>query len=134
MPVIQLEAQLSADQLLRAVEQLPPPEFDRFLAGAMRLRASKPRASQPPRRELELLAQATAQLPPGALENCRNLRDKQRVGKLSEAEHTEFLALIKEIEGRNVKRIGALAELAQMRQQPLTAVMDELGIAPPDYE
>ena len=45
-----------------------------------------------------------------------------------------MLALIKEMEAGNVKRISALAELADIRQQPLESVMDELGIKPPADE
>ena len=37
MTSIHFEAQVSADQLLHAVAQLPPPEFERFLAGVKRL-------------------------------------------------------------------------------------------------
>ena len=39
MPVLQIEAQLTTGQLLKAVEQMPPPELDQFVDMVVKLRA-----------------------------------------------------------------------------------------------
>ena len=39
MPVLQIEAQLTTGQLLKAVEQMPQPELDRFVERVVALRA-----------------------------------------------------------------------------------------------
>lgn len=46
MTTIPIEAQVSTDQLLHAVEQLPPPEFTAFLAHLLELQALRVHRSQ----------------------------------------------------------------------------------------
>lgn len=40
MPVVQLKAQLSPEQLFNAVQQMPPNELEKFVARLLSLRAS----------------------------------------------------------------------------------------------
>ena len=54
MPTIQIEADLSPDQLLKAARQLPRQEFDRFVGQVLRLRAERS-APVLPAAESELL-------------------------------------------------------------------------------
>ena len=134
MATMNSEAQLSTDQLFQAMRQLPPTELEKLLARASKLRGQRPVARRLTRREKELLPQATATVPDEMMACYRALRDKMRAGTITTPEHQQMLALIKEMEAGNVKRISALAELADIRQQPLESVMDELGIKPPADE
>lgn len=131
MATVHFEAQVSPEQLLEALRQLPSPEFERLLAGALKLRERRPQLSRPEPREAGLVAQAIALLPAELSAQSRALRAKMRAGQITAAEHEQLLAVIDEIEGRNVKRLEALVELARLRQQSLRAVMDDLGLKPP---
>ena len=134
MSTVRFEAQVSPEQLLNAIAQLPPPEFERLLAGAVKLRYEHQKARSSARQEKELIAQATVVLPAALLTQYRALRDKQRIGSLKPDEHRQLLALIQDFEERNVKRLSALAELARLREKSLAVVMDELGVKPPEDE
>ena len=52
---------------------------------------------------------------------------------LTSNEHQELLALIDRIEEADAERVQALANLAELRNVSITALMDELGILPPSY-
>lgn len=67
MTTIQLEADVSTEQLLRAVEQLPPPEFARFLVQLL----AHARGAPPPT-SISAAAGETRSLSAGLLENDRN--------------------------------------------------------------
>ena len=135
MATIRIEAQLTADQLFQALQQLPPKELERLLARASQLRVQRrPATRRVSRREKELLPQATATVPEDIMARYRALRDKMRAGNITQPEHQQMLALIQEMEAHNVARIKALAGLADLRQQSLDSVMADLGIKPPEYE
>jgi hypothetical protein len=58
---------------------------------------------------------------------------KQRAGTLSEAEQSELLSVIDQIELGDAERLGCLIELAQLRGVTLDALMKQLGIHAPAY-
>ena len=131
MTLIQLEAQVSADQLLRAVAQLPPPEFERFLAGVRQLPPSSPKARRLSRRESELLWQINQGLPAATQRRYDELIEKRRDETLTDEEYQQLLQLTDQAEAWDVKRLECLTELATLRRLPLTALLAELEIQAP---
>jgi len=88
------------------------------------------RAPRLTERESELLLAINRGLPSEASQRYRTLIDRRRAGMLSPEEHQELLSLTDEAERLQAERIEHLAELAQLRDKPLSALMDELGIRP----
>jgi hypothetical protein len=129
MPTLQIDADLPPQKLLEAVKQLNSSELDEFTKQVVLLRAQRrtPHLSQ---RETELLQKINIGISSETLEPYRELKKKRDLEQLNQAEHEELLRLNNSIEKFNVERIGFLVELAQLRNQPLQLLMDELGIRP----
>jgi hypothetical protein len=130
MPTINVEGQLSRDDLLNAARQLSPADFQQFVAGVLDLRAER----QSPRltaAEADLLLRINAGLPAELRERLGELDDKRNAGTLTPDEHAELLRLTGEVERREAERVAALTELAQLRRTSLAAVMNQLGIRTP---
>ena len=132
MTSIHFEAQVSADQLLHAVAQLPPPEFERFLAGVKRL--PPPQRQRLSRRESELLWQINQGLPAETQSRYAELIEKRRDETLTDEEYQQLLQLTNQAEECDVKRLECLTELAALRRMSLTALLAELEIQAPQYE
>ncbi|HEX4963112.1 MAG TPA: hypothetical protein VF173_19940 [Thermoanaerobaculia bacterium] len=62
------------------------------------------------------------------------LKAKRRAGTLTPQEQAELIALSDQVEEMNVQRMGFVVQLASLRQIPVDALMDELGIKSPLYE
>ncbi|HYQ93118.1 MAG TPA: STAS/SEC14 domain-containing protein [Candidatus Competibacteraceae bacterium] len=132
MAVIQLEAQVSSVQLLRALEQMPSEELDRFVEQALALHAQRS-AAHLDRTESELLLQINRGIPPERRERYETLLAKRQAETLNSEEYTELLRLTEQIEQLDASRLTALAELARLRHTSLVELMRTLGIQPPDY-
>ncbi len=127
MPVIQVEARVSPEQLLRAVDQMSPEELAAFTRQVIELRA---------RREAALLSADESLL----LERINRGQDTARRlryeallarrddGTLTDDEHAELIALSDEREGLDADRIAAVAELARLRGVSLGAMVSALGL------
>jgi hypothetical protein len=129
MPTIQIET----DQLVKAALQLPPLELEQLVAKLQGLRrqTTAPRLSA---KETELLRQIN-QGPPAELQRRFDLLRKKRLRtKLSRAEQQEMLALTQQFEQVDVARLQWLAQLAELRQVSLPALMQQLGLEPPEPE
>lgn len=132
MATIQVEAHLSTDQLLQAVEQISQQELDIFVAHVLALRAKRA-ASHLNADESTLLVRINSSLSPTVQEHFDNLVVKRDAETLTFAEQQELINLTNQIEQHDADRLDALAELAQLRQTTITNVMQTLGIKPPAY-
>ncbi len=132
MPVIPVEAQVTAAELLTAVEQLSQPELEQFVSQVIALRAER-HASSLPRVESELLLKINAGVPPDIQERYNELMAKRQAETLTPDEYAELLRLTEQVEKLEAQRIEYLAELARLRGTSLTALMADLGIRPPAY-
>jgi len=132
MPTIHLAAEVSGDDLLRAVEQLGPAEFERFVARVLALRAdrSTPRLSAT---EAGLLGRINAGLPDELRRRYEALVARRDDRTLSDQDREELCRLSDEVEAREADRVAALAELATHRGVTLTALLAELGLPAPDH-
>ena len=130
MPTIHLEAKVSREALLKAVEQLSPQDLDQFVAEVLTLRSRH----GPPRLcaiESDLLLRINQVLPDELRNRYDELIARRDEEVLTPEEHQELLRLTEEEERIEGDRLEALAELARIRGLPLRALMQDLGISTP---
>jgi G3E family GTPase len=128
MPVQNLE--ISNENLLNAVVNLPESQFERLIADAKRLRKKSSEGRR--NRELRLIKKVNeATLSDNEYERFYELVEKRRDENISENELEELIALTEKSEELNVKRLKYLLEIAQIRNVSLREVMNELEIFPP---
>lgn len=133
MPTIQVEAQVSRQDLLKAAEQLGPPEFQQFVTDVLALRAQR-QAPQLSGKETELMLRINQGLPEPLRSRYQELAERRGEETLTAEEHAELLRLGDEVERLEVRRLEALAELAQLRGCYLAQVMKQLGIQAPNHD
>ena|ERR1700682_6134030 len=133
MPTIQIEANVTRTDLLRAAQQLPADELRAFVGDILGLQAQL-HAPRLPARESELLLQVNQGLPAAVEARCRELISKRRNQTLSEKERGELVGLTEHVEQLQAKRAAALVEIAQLRQTTLVQLMHDLGIQAPVHE
>ena len=132
MPVVQVEAQLSPEELLAAVEQLSGTELEQF---ALELNALIARRKAPslPQAESELLLKINQSVPPDVQQRYDELIATRQAETLTNDEYDELLHLTQQVENFAAQRVACLAELARLRATSLTTLMEELGIKAPVY-
>src|SRR5262245_37038433 len=111
MPTVRVEAQLSSEELLKAVQQLELPELERFVSEVVALRARRraPCLSQP---EAELLQNINRGLPEAARQRYADLMAKRDEETLTPEEHAELLRLTDQAERLQAERMESLVALA----------------------
>ncbi len=127
MLVLQVEARISPEQLLQAVDQMSPDELAAFARRVVELRARRvaPFLSND---ESPLLERINGALPLAHRARYAALAAQRSEAPLSEAEHVELIALSDELEAIDADRIAAIAELAQLRGLSLGQMMAALGV------
>ena len=130
MPTIQVEARVSPEQLLRAVDQMSADELGTFARQVLELRARRvaPLLSSD---ESALLDRINAALPPAHMARYQDLSRRREAETLTEAEHAELITLSDALESLDADRVAALAELAKVRGTTLDAAMASFGIPSP---
>jgi len=132
MPTIQIEADLSSDQLLSAARQLPRREFDQFVTRVLSLRAERG-APILPAAESELLLKINHPVPDDLQRRYDEMLARRDARTLTSEEHEELLGLTDQVEMLEAERMSNLLELAQLRRITLDELMDQLGLQPPFY-
>lgn len=127
MPTIQVEANVSVDDLVEVVSRLSEPDLER-LSSEVNLVRAKRKSPCLPEHESELL-QVLNQPAPAELQTrydeLISLRDAKT---LTPAQHQELLGLTQKIEAHNVTRVKALTELAALRKTTLRELLRDLQI------
>jgi DNA repair ATPase RecN len=119
MPTVQVQAQLSFNDLLRAVEQLNSSDLKQFVSQVIAIQAQRQAPSMSRRESIQ--------------KRYDELIAKRQAETLTSAEYQELLQMTEKIERLEVQRVEYIAELAKLRQTSLTELMDSLGISPPQY-
>ena len=132
MPTIQLSAEVSREDILKAIDQLDEQELDELVSGVLKLRAQR-RAPALSKEESELLLRINEGTPPGLRTRYWELIEKRRDETLTPDEYQELLQLTELVEGLQVERVRNLVKLAQLRGVTLDQLMQDLGIKPPPY-
>lgn len=138
MPIIQVEAQMTLDQLFAAVQQLSHEdrrELERRLKqrqtnsanGKARERNGNSQAAKAKETEARLIERAKTDLSEPDLKRLKRLTAKSERGTLTRAELLEYRALAKHAEQIDVVRTEALVKLAQQWNKPIETVMKEIG-------
>lgn len=122
----------TVDELFNTVAHLTTPELDQLIPRVLTERAKR-EAHSLSKTETQLLQKINRGLSPKAQNRYDQLMRKQRARKLSVSEQEELFALIDRIEQADAKRVGYLAELAQLRGVSLDTLMKQLGIRPRPY-
>jgi hypothetical protein len=123
-------SQAELNQLLSGVAQLETSDLEQF-AQQVSLILAQRRISSLPQPEAELLQQISQGLPEGTQHRYDGLRTKLYSETLTPEEHQELLALVDIIEQADANRLQHLMALSQIRQVPLPALMEQLGICAP---
>jgi hypothetical protein len=113
-------SQRTVESLLRAIQNLPPREFDQL---DVRLAQWKLDAASD-----EHLVRTTKQrLKPADDARLRKLIAKSEAGRLADREKVEYRGLARQAERINAERVKALAELVRRWAKPSQVVMQEVG-------
>ncbi len=128
MPTVRLQAELSFEQLVNAVMQLPQTEFEKFLQTVNRIHPlhEEHRLSA---RESELLRRINHGIPAPVQKRYDELIEKRDARTLTSEEYEELLHLTDQVELSDATRVEHLVELAGLRRQPLNLLMQELGVS-----
>lgn len=127
---LKIEAQLSKEELLKAVGQLNLSELEQFVYQVIALQAQR-KAPSLSKEEAELLLKINQGIPPDLQERYNALITKRRNLTLTPDEHAELLRLSDQVEALTAQRVEYMAQLAILRKTSLTALMAELEIKPP---
>jgi hypothetical protein len=119
--------EVSGPELLKAVQQLGPEEFDAFLEKALLLR-NQPRVVRLSAEESRLIKRINRGLPEAKRSRYAQLSLKRKKKSLSDKEQCELLKLTHEFESRDADRAAALLELANLRGIPIRLLMKQMGI------
>jgi hypothetical protein len=115
---------LSLEQLLEAVDHLPPAQVREL---ERRLAARRGESGDDESDEAALVRTATVCLPAAAQRRLKRLIARSERGSLTESELAEYQALAQEVQRLDAARAEALAELARRRGKSVRAVKAELG-------
>ncbi|MEI6775583.1 MAG: hypothetical protein WCK70_01650 [Chloroflexales bacterium] len=130
MSTIHIQAQLSSDQLLHALDAMPLVEFEQFAEQilAMRLRRHAAVLSVD---ESTLLLKINQGLPEAIRQRYAELRAKRDTRSLTDEEYTDLLQITDQVEQREAERMEHVATLAMLRQTTIAQLIDDLGMRPP---
>jgi transcriptional regulator of met regulon len=132
MARVHVQAKLSKDDLLRAIDQLDKADLDDLVHKMLVLRAKRVAPSLP-HNESVLLQKINQGIPYKVQKRYDDLVSKRKAETLTSDEHAELLKLTNIVEDLEKQRIQYLAELAKSRRKTLNQVMEQLGIQTPDY-
>ena len=133
MPTVKIEAQLSKEDLLEAVQQLSLSELEQFTQDIIAVQA-KQKANNLSANETELLFKINQNLNKNKLDKYKLLITKRNQEILTEKEYQELLLLTNEVEKHQAQRLEYLAQLTQIRQVSLSNLIIQLGIQPNSNE
>jgi hypothetical protein len=121
MPVVEAPVQLNVPTILQAIKQLAPSELDTLLAQARLIQ--KGQAG-----EAHLLTLIHRNVPASQRIRLQELSAKAEEETITEAERTELLQLVEQVETFDSERAEALLALAQRRQVSLRQLLRDLAL------
>ena len=133
MEKIQIQANDNIQSLIGGFSEMPLHDLESFISGLNALVLRKRVADIGKRDKALLLKINQTVLPELAMERYIFLQNKMELENLSESEYQELLILVAQEEKIRNKRFQYLLELAQLRNIPLTELMNNLGLNPLNY-
>ena len=119
--------EVTTENLLNAVAQMPESEFNRFVEKAKKLRHKEQKISP---KEADLLHRINTVYSAEKRQRYNELYARFQQDDLTAKEYKELLKLSDEFEMLNAKRLEYLGELAKIRGQSLRDVIKDLGMKP----
>jgi hypothetical protein len=129
MTTIPVQAQMSTEQLLAALEEISPQEFSKLVDLLVVRRAAR-REPHLDDTETALFLEINQGLPQDAHRRFRDLVAKREAAIITREELAELIDLTDQREADHARRMAALGALADLRGVPLTDLMATLGIVP----
>ncbi|MGE0129995.1 MAG: STAS/SEC14 domain-containing protein [Blastocatellales bacterium] len=129
MPTIQIDT----EQLLNAALQMPQSELEQFVTKLFTLKA-KERAPVLSEREAELLDKIYQGLPAAMQQRLNELIEKRQSYTITPEELQELIELTNQVELFDAERLQHLIELAHLRNVPLHALIQQLGLKPVPHD
>jgi hypothetical protein len=128
-----LEISPEQEETLRAIAERQGVAPDRYVLDLLQEQLNRDRGLPPhlPRAEAELLQRINEGLPEATWERYHALKEKRDAETLTEAEHAELIRLVNQVEGWNVRRLEAVAELAKLRGVRFPDLVKQLGLGAP---
>jgi len=133
MPTIHVEAEISRDELLKAVEQLGAQELEQFVSQVLSLRARR-EAPGLSATDSQLLLRINRKFPEDLGRRYAELIARRESENLDQDELAELRQLTDVVESLEADRVSALVDLARSRGISLETLMADLGIATPNHE
>ena len=121
---------ITRQQVIELIEELPSetlPEVAQFIE-FLRFKTAQGQAEGASPAEPALLTIIRRRLPLDDQRRLSELRQKNEVSQLTEAERAELLAYVEQVEREDAERAEALVGLARLRGIPLAALLSELKI------
>ncbi len=128
MITVEVPTKLTIDDLIKAVEQLPPQELTKFTRRVIALQAGRGGSLLVDEEEQALLVTVEGRLRPDLQSRLNLLRKKSRKRPLTPPEQAELLQFAQQVEEQDLRRVEALVNLAQKRGVTVTALMHDLGL------
>jgi hypothetical protein len=116
-------------QLIHQAEQLRPTEFEQFLLSILALNARR-KSKGLPLEESLLLKKINKEFPPKKMEQFLKLDEKRRQEILTQEEHRDLLALVRQLEKYDAEKLQLVGQLALLRNVPFDAQLKQLGLYP----
>ncbi|CAN5700651.1 hypothetical protein BH18ACI1_BH18ACI1_04230 [soil metagenome] len=117
--------EVTTENLLNAIVQMPEGEFNRFVEKARKLRQKEQKVSL---KEADLLHKINTIFSAEKRRRYNELYAEFQSENISEKEHKELLKLSDEFEILNAERLKYIGELATLRGQSLENIIKDLGI------
>jgi uncharacterized protein YnzC (UPF0291/DUF896 family) len=124
--------QISTENLLGVILQMPDSEYDKFIEKANKLRRKSVKPAWT-KTEIELIKKINDCLLSTEEQSLFDkLVKKRRAEKITGSELETLIVLAEKSEMLNVDRINYLVKLAKLKKLTLDEVMEKLGIKPPE--
>ncbi len=119
--------EIGLDELAQRLSQLDSVELNVFFSQLNEKIMGQPQFNKLSQ-ETILLKKIKNAIPPSVLKHYQTLSKKARVQDISEKDRQELLLLSDFIEEKSAEKVNLLASLAQIRQIPLSDLLQEFAI------
>ena len=133
MTAINVQLEITPDQLLQGIEQLDQTQLAWLSARLNILQQKKREDNHREERISDLLQLINRNLPSQSLDHYDSLNTKFQQQTLSSTEHQQLLQYVEQIESLNAERIGYMIELASLWGITFQQVADRLGLQRQPY-